>query len=79
MKKTAEEMMTHILIYSPVKLAEITLIGASCPGVAFHLQIFPGALSERVISVCKKRLAPRQMPVIKLSNNTAIEYARLEF
>jgi hypothetical protein len=26
----------------------------------------------------QKRLAPRQMPVIKLSNNSGIEYARLE-
>ena len=76
-KEPTEKMMAYLLICCLSKFAKITLI-CVLSGCVFPVKIFPKALSERVISVCKKRVAPHQMPVIKLSKMTEMSYARLE-
>jgi hypothetical protein len=69
LKEPAEKMMAHFLIDGLCKFAGITFTGI-LPGVCFQSKILPGALSERLASVCKKRLAPHWIPVIKPSKMT---------
>ncbi len=63
-------MMPNLLVDVLCKLAKIAFI-CVLSRVFRQSNISPRALSARVISVCKKRLAPHQILVIKDSSKTS--------